>query len=132
MAVALRPAVLLIALASLLFLAAGALDTYHGVESVASVESYALGALNLLVALLIARGSERMLALRIGLAAFFVVERPVSAVAFSGQPLDAIAVHLLTALIELAILISTLRLWHLGHSVGAAEMDLLSVAHERR
>lgn len=132
MAVALRPAVLLIALASLLFLVAGALDTYHGVAGAAPIESYAFGALNLLVALLIARGNERMLALRIGLAAFFVVERPVSAVAFGDQPIDAVAVHLLTALIELVILISTLRLWRLGHSVGAAEMDLLSVTHERR
>lgn len=128
MAVALRPAVLLIALASILFLVAGALDTYHGISDIASVESYALGAVNLLVAVLIARGSERTLALRIGLAAFFVVERPVSAVAFGAQPLDVVAVHLVTALIELVILISTLRLWRLGHSVGAAELTLLSAS----
>lgn len=126
MAVALRPAVLLIVFASVLFLLAGALDATRDLSDIASIESYVLGLVNLLVAVLIARGSERILALRIGLAAFFLVERPVTAFAFGAKPEEAIAVHLATAAVEAVILISTLRLWRLGHSVGAEDLALLS------
>lgn len=137
MALALRPAVLLIALASLLFLLAGALDTLSGCSPAgalgcndiryAAIESYAFGVVNLLVAVLIARGNERILAARIGLAAFFVVERPVSAFALGSQAVDVVAVHLLTALVEAVILVSTLRIWRLGHSVSASDLEMLAI-----
>ena len=89
MARALRPAVLLILVASLLFLVDGYLDgIYPGgpnwsfdAYSGLGWTSYLFAFVNAVVAFLIARGSERMLALRIGLAAFFIFERPVSAVA---------------------------------------------------
>ena len=126
MAGALRPAVVLIVLASLMFLLAGALDALQGAPGYASTESYVLGAVNLVVALLIARGNERMLALRMGLAAFFVVERPASAVILP-TPTDAIAVHIVTAIVEAVIFISTVRLWRLGHSVSAADLSMLTL-----
>jgi hypothetical protein len=126
---ALRPAVVLIVLASLMFLLAGALDALQGAPGYASAESYALGVVNLVVAVLIARGNERMLALRMGLAAFFVVERPASAVVLP-TPTDAVAVHIVTAIVEAVIFISTVRLWRLGHSVGAADLSMLALSSE--
>lgn len=131
MAVALRPAVLLIVFASLLFVAAGALDSASGVVDLSAIESWVLGVINLLVALLIARGSERILALRIGLAAFFMVERPVTAIAFAPKPIEAIALHMATAVLEAVILISTLRLWRLGHSVSQTDLAFLSLPTAR-
>lgn len=128
MARALRPAVALIVLASLLFLVAGRLDHLSGVGEYLWVESYAFGVVNLIVAVAIARGSERILALRIVLAAFFVVERPATAILFPTS-LAAFAVHLLTALVELVVLVSTLRVWRLGHGV-AADISLLSLTSE--
>lgn len=127
MAVALRPAVLLILVASLLFFAAGVLDTAGGAVDAAAMESWAFGAVNLLVAVFIARGNERTLALRIGLAAFFMVERPVTAVAFGPKPIEAIALHMATAIVEALILISTLRVWRLGHSVSQTDLAFLSL-----
>lgn len=127
MAVALRPAVLLIVLASLLFFAAGILDTAQGTIDASAVESWVFGAVNLIVAILIARGNERILALRIGLAAFFMVERPVTAVAFGAKPIEGIALHMAAAILEAVILISTLRIWRLGHSVSRADLAMLSL-----
>ncbi len=129
MAGAVRPAVILIALASILFLLAGGLDAWHGAPDYASIESYVFGVVNLVVAVAIARGNERILALRMGLAAFFVVERPVTALLFP-TPFDALAVHFVTAIVEFVILLSTLRIWHLGHSVGTAELSMLSLTAE--
>jgi hypothetical protein len=126
MAVALRPAVVLIAVASLLFLVAGWLDQ-SGEADLPAIESYVFGAINLLVAVLIARGNERILALRIGLAAFFMFERPVTAVAFGEKPLVSIAVHFLTAVVEAIILVSTMRLWRLGHSVSETDLAFLTL-----
>lgn len=141
MAVALRPAVLLIVVASLLFFAAGGLDTAAAFETcrtpprppdcdavaLSSAESWIFGALNLLVAVFIARGNERILALRIGLAAFFMVERPVTAVAFGPKPIESVVLHMATAALEAVILFSTLRIWRLGHSVGQADLAFLQL-----
>jgi hypothetical protein len=135
MAGAVRPAVLLIALASLLFLLDAyfdglypggphwSIDAYSGL----GWTSYLFFFVNAVMAVLIARGSERMLALRIGLAAFFMFERPVSAIALGEKPLASLVVHVLTALIEAVILYSTLRVWRLGHSVRQADLSLLSL-----
>jgi hypothetical protein len=82
---------------------------------------------NSIVAIAIARGSERMLALRIGLAAFFIFERPVSAIALGVKPIESIAVHVLTALVEAIILASTMRVWRLGHSFSETDMSLLTL-----
>lgn len=141
MAIALRPAVLLIVLASLLFFAAGWLDSNSAagqctaeprppectLVALSSIESWVFGLLNLLVAALIARGNERTLALRIGLAAFFMVERPLTALTFGPKPMESVALHLVTAILEAVILVSTLRLWKLGHSVGQSDLSLLTL-----
>lgn len=127
MANALRPAVLLIVIASVLFFAAGYLDTAAASTDPSTYASWAFGAVNLLVAVFIARGNERMLALRIGLAAFFVVERPVTAVAFGPKPVESVALHMATAVLEAVILFSTLRIWRLGHSVGQADLAFLDL-----
>ena len=135
MARALRPAVLLILVASLLFLVDGYLDgIYPGgpnwsfdAYSGLGWTSYLFAFVNAVVAFLIARGSERMLALRIGLAAFFIFERPVSAVALGGKPIESIVVHLVTALLEAVILASTLRVWRLGHSYSQTDLSFLAM-----
>jgi len=115
----LRPIGLLMLFASLLFVAAGVLDgVYPGgpvpVTDLAAI-SYVFAMVNTFVAVLVARGSERSLALRMGLSLFFVVERPLSAFAVGSKSLPSIGVHLATALVELIILLSALRVWRLGH-----------------
>ena len=135
MAGALRPAVLFILFASVLFLVDGYLDGVypggpHGsfdAYSGLGWTSYLFAFANAIVAIAIARGSERMLALRIGLAAFFIFERPVSAIALGVKPIESIAVHVLTALVEATILASTMRVWRLGHSFSDTDMSLLAL-----
>jgi hypothetical protein len=132
---ALRPAVLLILVASILFLVDGYFDGVYPGGPHGSLESYSglgwtsylFAFANAIVAIAIARGSERMLALRIGLAAFFIFERPVSAIALGVKPLESIAVHVLTALVEAIILASTMRVWRLGHSFTETDMSLLAL-----
>ena len=129
MAGALRPVVLLMLFASLLFLAAGVLDgVYPGgptpLGDLAAI-SYVFAILNTFVAVLVARGSERSLALRMGLSLFFVVERPASAFLAGEKTLPSIAVHLLTAVVELIILVSAIRVWRLGHSLLTDNMEQL-------
>lgn len=135
MAVALRPAVVLILLASVLFVVDGYLDGVYPGGPHGSLDaysglgwtSYLFAVANAIVAIAIARGSERMLALRIGLAAFFIFERPVSAIALGVKPIESIAVHALTALVEAIILASTMRVWRLGHSFSDTDMSLLAL-----
>ena len=85
MAGAMRPVVLLMLLASVLFVVDGVLDgVYPGgpawftgkYQNLAEI-SYVFAILNTVVAYLVARGSERSLMARIGLSAFFLVERPL-------------------------------------------------------
>lgn len=133
MAGALRPAVLLIFFASLLFLLDAVLDGVQPLGEHWSLEaysnlgwtSYLFAVVNFLVGVLIARGSERSLALRIGLSGFFLVERPVSAFLIGQKPIESIGVHLVTAFIELVILVTTIRVWRLGHSVRGSDLNAL-------
>lgn len=133
MAGALRPAVLLIFFASLLFLLDAVLDGVQPLGEHWSLEaysnlgwtSYLFAVVNLIVGVLIARGSERSLALRIGLSGFFLVERPVSAFLIGQKPIESIGVHLVTAFIELVILVTTIRVWRLGHSVRGSDLHAL-------
>lgn len=141
MAGAVRPAVLLIVFASLLFMLTGWLDASDALsacgfeplsraclDAAASPgESILFGLINLFVAVLIARGSERMLGLRILLAAFFVLERPITALAFGPKPIESIGLHLVTAFVEAVILLSTLRIWRLGHSVTQVDLAALQI-----
>lgn len=133
MAAALRPVVLLMLLASVLFVVDGILDgVYPGgpawftgkYQDLAEI-AYIFALLNTLVAYFVARGSERSLVARIGLSAFFLVERPLTAFILGPKELPAVVVHFATALVELVILVSAVRVWRLGHSVGDAEMDSL-------
>jgi hypothetical protein len=126
---ALRPVVLLMLLASVLFIAAGILDgSYPGgptpLFDLAAI-SYVFALVNTLVAILVARGSERSLALRMGLSLFFVFERPVSAFLIGQKTTPSIAVHLLTAVLELAVLLTAVRVWRLGHSVPVTDLETL-------
>jgi hypothetical protein len=133
MAGALRPVVLLMLLASVLFVVDGILDgVYPGgpawftgkYQNLAEI-AYIFAILNAAVAYFVARGSERSLVARIGLSAFFLVERPLTAFILGPKELPAIVVHLATAVVELVILVAGIRVWRLGHSVGDAEMDSL-------
>jgi len=133
MAAALRPVVLLMLVASVLFVVDGILDgVYPGgpawftgkYQNLAEI-AYVFAILNTLVAYLVARGSERSLIARIGLSAFFVVERPLTAFVLGPKELPAVIVHLATAVVELVILVTAVRVWRLGHSIGEAEMSSL-------
>ena len=133
MAAALRPVVLLMLVASALFVVDGVLDgVYPGgpawftgkYQNLAEI-AYVFAILNTLVAYLVARGSERSLMARIGLSAFFVVERPLTAFVLGPKELPAVIVHLATAVVELVILVTAGRVWRLGHSIGEAEMSSL-------
>ena len=133
MAGAMRPVVLLMLLASVLFVVDGVLDgVYPGgpawftgkYQNLAEI-AYVFAFLNTLVAYLVARGSERSLLARIGLSAFFLVERPLTAFALGPKELPAVIVHVVTAIVELVILVSAVRVWRLGHSVGDDEMTSL-------
>jgi hypothetical protein len=133
MAAALRPVVLLMLVASALFVVDGVLDgVYPGgpawftgkYQNLAEI-AYVFAILNTLVAYLVARGSERSLMARIGLSAFFVIERPLTAFVLGPKELPAVIVHLATAVVELVILITAVRVWRLGHSIGESEMSSL-------
>ena len=105
MAGALRPVVILMLVASALFVAAGLIDGVYpggGAWSLGnlSVLSYVFAVVNTAVAVLVARGSEKSLALRMGLSLFFVVERPLSAFFVGPRSTASIAVHLATAVGE--------------------------------
>ena len=132
MAGALRPVVVLMALASALFLLDGWLDgAYPGGDGwIGGPAHYGLGVIayvfaivNAGIAIVIARGSERTLMGRIGLSAFFLVERPITAFALGPKPAASIAVHFATALVELVILLGALRVWRLGRSFDGSELD---------
>jgi len=119
--------------ASVLFVVDGILDgVYPGgpawftgkYNNLAEI-AYIFAILNTIVAVLVARGSERSLMARMGLSAFFVIERPLTAFALGPKSTPAIAVHIATMLVELVILVTALRVWRLGHSVAATEMDTL-------
>lgn len=135
MAAALRPVVLLMLVASVLFVIDGVLDgVYPGgpawftgkFQNLAEI-AYLFAIVNTLVAYFVARGSEQSLMARIGLSAFFLVERPLTAFILGPKELPAILVHLATAVLELVILVSAVRVWRLGHSVGEAELDLFGL-----
>ena len=125
MAGALRPVVLLMLLASLLFVVDGVLDgVYPGGPSwftgrygnLAEI-SYLFAIVNTAVAVMVARGSERSLQSRIGLSVFFLIERPITAFALGEKPVESVITHFATAAVELLILITALRVWRLGNEV---------------
>jgi hypothetical protein len=131
MARAMRPVVVLMLLATVLFIADGLLD--HNVAGQGAFDdhkgvgwtSYLFAFANLLMTIAVARGSERTLLGRIALSMFFIVERPVTAFVLGPTPIEAIAVHLATALVELIILVGAIRVWRLGHSLVPADMDAM-------
>ena len=137
MAGPLRPVVGLMILASLLLVADGVLDgaypggaawlngAYHGL----GWTPYAFAAVNLIAAILVARGSEGGLVGRIGLSGFFLVERPLTAFLLGPKPTPAVAVHAATALVELVILLGGLRVWRLGRSFGDADLAAMFASH---
>lgn len=132
MAGALRPVVVLMVLASLLFVLDGWLDgaypggegwiggsAFHGL----GILAYVFALVNAAIAFVIARGSERTLLGRIALSAFFLVERPLTAFLLGPKDALAVGVHLATALVELVILIGALRVWRLGRSIEQPDLD---------
>ena len=135
MARALRPVVILMLLATVLFVAAGLLDgVYPGGAGWSHLtpdgpgiawSSYLFALINLAFALVIARGSERSLVGRIGLSLFFVIERTLSAFLLGPKSMASIGVHLATALVELAILLGAFRVYQLGRSFGTGDLDAL-------
>jgi hypothetical protein len=131
MARAMRPVVVLMLLATVLFIADGLLD--HNVAGQGAFDdhkgvgwtSYLFAFANLLMTIAVARGSERTLLGRIALSMFFIVERPVTAFVLGPTPIEAIAVHLATAVVEVIILVGAIRVWRLGHSLVPADMEAM-------
>jgi hypothetical protein len=130
---ALRPVVLLMLFASLLFVIDGIFDgVYPGgpawftgrYENLAEI-AYVFAIVNTVVALMVARGSERSLQSRIALSVFFIIERPLTAFVLGPKPIESVVTHFATAGVELVILITALRVWRLGHSMASAEVDML-------
>lgn len=131
MARAMRPVVILMLLATVLFVVDGVLDhnyanqplfdEYKGVGWTSFVFAFA----NLLMALAVARGSERTLLGRIALSAFFIVERPLTAFILGPKPIESVIVHFATAIVELIILVGAVRVWRLGHSILPEDMDAM-------
>jgi hypothetical protein len=128
---ALRPVVLLMLFASVLFVVDGFLDgVYPGgpawftgrYDNLAEI-AYVFAVLNTVVAVMVARGSERSLQSRIGLSVFFLIERPVTAFALGPKPVESIVTHFATAGVELLILVTALRVWRLGNT--APDVDTL-------
>ncbi len=131
MARAMRPVVVLMLLATVLFIADGLLD--HNVAGQGAFDdhrgvgwtSYLFAFANLLMTIAVARGSERTLLGRIALSMFFIVERPVTAFVLGPTPIEAVAVHLATAVVEVIILVGAIRVWRLGHSLVPADMEAM-------
>jgi hypothetical protein len=126
---ALRPVVLLMLFASVLFVVDGLFDgVYPGgpawftgrYENLAEI-SYVFAIINTVVAVMVARGSERSLQSRIGLSVFFLIERPITAFALGPKPIESIITHFVTAAIELLILVTALRVWRLGNTPQDAD-----------
>lgn len=131
MAGALRPVVLLMLFASVLFVVDGVFDgVYPGgpawftgkYDNLAEI-AYLFAIVNTVVAIMVAKGSERSLQSRIGLSVFFLIERPVTAFALGPKPIESIVTHFTTAGVELLILITALRVWRLGNA--APDVDSL-------
>ncbi len=131
MARAMRPVVVLMLLATVLFVVDGILDHNYSNQSIfdeykgVGWTSFVFAIANLLMTIAVARGSERTLLGRIALSAFFIVERPLTAFVLGPKPVTSIAVHFLTAVVELVILLGALRVWRLGHSLVPADMDAM-------
>jgi hypothetical protein len=128
---ALRPVVLLMLFASVLFVVDGFFDgVYPGgpawftgrYDNLAEI-AYVFAIVNTVVAVMVARGSERSLQSRIGLSVFFLIERPITAFALGPKPVESIITHFATAAVELLILITALRVWRLGNA--APDVDTL-------
>lgn len=134
MARAMRPVVILMLLATVLFILDGLFDHDYALQQLPGQSifdeykglgwtSFAFAVVNLLLTIAVARGSERTLVGRIALSAFFIVERPATAFALGPKPLTSVGVHLATALVELVILVGAVRVWRLGHSLESADME---------
>jgi len=128
---ALRPVVLLMLFASVLFVVDGVFDgVYPGgpawftgkYENLAEI-AYVFAIINTAVAIMVARGSERSLQSRIGLSVFFLIERPITAFALGPKPIESVVTHFATAGVELLILVTALRVWRLGNA--ATDVDAL-------
>jgi len=130
---ALRPVVLLMLFASFLFVIDGIFDgVYPGgpawftgrYENLAEI-AYIFAILNTVVAVMVARGSERSLQSRIALSVFFIIERPLTAFVLGPKPIESVVTHFATACVELVILVTALRVWRLGHSLASGDVDML-------
>lgn len=116
-------------LASLLFFAAGLLNgAYPGgtgwVDHPGTAWiTHGFGALNILVAFWVWRGSERGLLTRIVLAAVFLA---IVAVLALRQPTGpSVIIYFLTALIEVVIVVDAIRVWRISHEADTRDLEML-------
>lgn len=116
-------------LASLLFFAAGLLNgAYPGgtgwVDQPGTAWiTHGFGVLNILVAFWVWRGSERGLLTRIVLAAVFLA---IVAVLALRQPTGpSLIIYVLTALIEVVIVVDAIRVWRISHEADTRDLEML-------
>lgn len=88
-----------------------------------AVLTYVFGALNLLVAAWIWRGSERGLVTRIGLAVVFLAV--VVALAYAEPTPLSIGIYAVTGLIEIVILVDAIRVWRISHTADTRDLDAI-------
>ena len=131
MARAMRPVVILMLLATVLFVVDGVLDHNYANQPIfdeykgVGWTSFVFAVANLLMTIAVARGSERTLLGRIALSGFFILERPVTAFVLGDKPVISVVVHLATAVVELVILIGAVRVWRLVHSLEPGDVDAM-------
>lgn len=121
-----RQVVVLMVLAGSLFFIAGIVNGVYpggGRDTTFGYATYLFGIINLGVAFWIWQGSERGLLIRIVLAAVFIVV--VIALAWAQPTTASIVIYAATWLVELVILLNALRVWRLGRSIDARDLDAI-------
>lgn len=118
-------------LGSILFFVAGLLDGgYPGGsgwidQGRFSYLSHGFGLVSLIFAVVIARGSERGLLARIILAAIFFGGAVGLSYAHGPAPDAATAAYLVTAFVELIILVNAIRVWRIGQFAETRDLDAI-------
>lgn len=130
MAPALRPLIFWLALSAALFFASGVTDgVYPGGRAWPPAPgngapwiAYPFGVIELLLAALIVRGRDWAFFAAVGIAAFFIVERPLAPLIVNYTTLAGYAVHFLTGVAQVFTMFTALRVFRIlrGYLESAA------------
>jgi hypothetical protein len=123
MAPAVRPVVRWMLLSALLFLATGIVDgVYPGGRNWppspwggAPWIAYAFGAVELLLAILVAKGRDWAFFAAIGISAFFALERPLGPLMVQYTSVEGYALHFMTGVAQLLTMFAAMRVFRTLH-----------------